>query len=65
MIIIILFIYNKCISKNDHYYFVLVVDNCACNPCYQNSVCTNLIGDYYCNCSAGFTGKNCSVGNCS
>ena len=35
------------------------IDDCADQPC-QNGTCIDAVNDYACNCTAGYTGKNCS-----
>ena len=36
------------------------VDDCADNPCQNEGQCTDLRGDYSCNCTNSWTGKNCT-----
>ena len=38
------------------------VDECASQPCQNNSTCIDLVNDYSCTCSFGFSGRDCSVG---
>ena len=38
------------------------IDECSPNPCKNALNCTDLVNDYYCNCTAGYTGKNCTIG---
>lgn len=38
------------------------IDECASNPCQNNGTCTDLLHEFYCNCSAGFKGSNCEIG---
>lgn len=40
------------------------IDECSATPCKNGGVCTNLINDYSCTCTARFEGKNCSNGMC-
>ena len=41
------------------------IDECASAPCHNNGTCTDLVLDYNCSCTPGFTGKNCSLGRIS
>ncbi|KAL3881713.1 hypothetical protein ACJMK2_028114 [Sinanodonta woodiana] len=46
---------QRCMSiveKND-------VNECDSIPCQNGGTCTNTLGSYLCNCSPGWTGKNC------
>ena len=38
------------------------IDDCADQPCQNGGNCIDAVDDYTCNCAAGYTGKNCSVG---
>ena len=38
------------------------IDECAIQPCQNGGNCTDAENDYTCNCVAGYSGKNCSVG---
>ena len=38
------------------------VDDCADQPCQNGGNCTDAVNDFTCNCAAGYSGKNCSVG---
>ncbi|XP_054827251.1 fibropellin-1-like [Eublepharis macularius] len=42
------------------------IDECAFKLCKNGASCHNLIGEFYCNCLPGFTGKLCetNIGNC-
>lgn len=31
-------------------------------PCKNGGTCTNLVGSFYCTCTAGFEGVTCEVG---
>ena len=42
---------------------ILDVDDCADNPCQNGGNCTDGVNDYNCTCAAGYTGRNCSIGN--
>ena len=35
-------------------------DDCANRPCENGGTCIDAVDDYTCNCTAGYTGKNCS-----
>ena len=37
---------------------VAVVNECESSPCV-NGVCQDLVNHYYCQCSTGWTGRNC------
>ena len=39
-----------------------ILDDCAVQPCQNGGNCTDAVNDYACNCVAGYSGKNCSVG---
>lgn len=43
-------------------FFLPDVDECKNSPCKNNGSCTNLMGGYRCDCSGGFTGKDCDQG---
>ena len=49
-------------SKNRFSIISSDVDDCASNPCQNRTTCTDLLADYNCSCSLGYTGKNCSRG---
>lgn len=36
--------------------------NCASEPCLHGGVCTDGIDDFFCACTAAYTGKNCGIG---
>ena len=38
------------------------IDDCADQPCQNEGNCTDAVNDYTCNCVAGYSGKNCSIG---
>ncbi|XP_038055904.1 protocadherin Fat 4-like [Patiria miniata] len=37
------------------------INQCDPDPCQNEGVCTDLIGDYSCSCPPGFTGKQCGT----
>lgn len=39
------------------------VNECASSPCTNNATCVDLVDAYSCQCTAGFTGPQCSYGN--
>lgn len=51
--------------KLNPYLFLLLtdLDYCAGQPCLNRGTCIDGVNDYTCNCAAGYTGKNCSIGN--
>ena len=42
--------------------YISDIDNCAEQPCQNGGNCTDEVNDFRCDCVAGFTGKNCSIG---
>ena len=38
------------------------INDCADQPCQNGGNCTDAVNNYTCNCVAGYSGKNCSVG---
>ena len=38
------------------------IDYCADLPCQNGGNCTDAVNNYTCNCAAGYSGKNCSIG---
>ena len=40
---------------------ILVIDNCAGNPCLNNGTCSNGINSFTCQCAPGFTGAKCEL----
>lgn len=51
---------NKAIITN--VYLSTDGNECASLPCQNNGTCAELVGGYICNCSAGFNGTNCEIG---
>ena len=43
-------------------YFNSDIDDCAGQPCQNGGNCTDKVNDFRCDCVAGYTGKNCSIG---
>ncbi|PFX23098.1 sushi, von Willebrand factor type A, EGF and pentraxin domain-containing protein 1-like isoform X2 [Stylophora pistillata] len=37
------------------------INECKSDPCSNNATCTDLIGDYLCSCTYGYTGKQCET----
>ena len=37
------------------------INECTSNPCQNSGRCENVVGSYKCFCTAGFSGKNCSI----
>ena len=48
-----------------HCFRISDVDECSATPCKNDGVCTNLVNDYSCKCTARFEGKDCSNGTCN
>ena len=40
----------------------LDINDCAEQPCQNGGNCTDEVNDFRCDCVAGYTGKNCSIG---
>ena len=40
----------------------LDIDDCVGQPCQYGGSCTDKVNDFYCDCIAGYTGKDCSIG---
>ena len=38
------------------------INDCAEQPCRNGGNCTDEVNDFRCDCVAGYTGKNCSIG---
>ena len=43
-------------------FFSSDINDCADQPCQNGGNCTDAVNDFTCNCAAGYSGKNCSVG---
>lgn len=43
-------------------YYFSDIDDCQSQPCHNNGICEDLVNDYQCNCTAGFTGAICDIG---
>lgn len=43
-------------------FLLLALDACVSLPCQNGGVCTNVGGDYVCECLPGYTGINCEIG---
>ena len=56
--------FTKVVSPHLVYIFLMLadIDDCASNPCENNRTCIDLVSNYTCNCTQGYTGKNCSIG---
>ena len=46
------------------FYFLFkdIFNECLSRPCQNGGSCENLLGDYRCNCTSGFTGRQCDIG---
>ena len=40
------------------------IDECASNPCTNGATCNDQIDDYRCDCSLGYSGRNCHLIDC-
>ena len=56
--------FTKVVSLHLAYIFLMLadIDDCASNPCENNGTCIDLVSNYTCNCTQGYTGKNCGIG---
>lgn len=43
-------------------YIITEIDECASNPCQNGGTCTDMLNDYSCSCSPGYSDKNCQTG---
>ena len=52
------------IAHKTVFYFLFkdIFDECYSGPCQNGGSCENLLGDYRCNCTSGFTGRQCDIG---
>ena len=41
---------------------VIVVDDCASNPCFNNATCVDGVAMFTCLCSSGYEGVLCDEG---
>ena len=39
------------------------IDECLSAPCMWNSTCSDEIDGYTCNCTSGYNGTHCEIGN--
>ncbi|XP_053382428.1 sushi, nidogen and EGF-like domain-containing protein 1 [Mercenaria mercenaria] len=39
----------------------LYAESCKSNPCENDGTCTNLLGNYTCSCTTGWSGKRCDI----
>ena len=46
-------------NQSDIIKFVSVEDDCVSNPCKHGGQCVDGMNIYYCQCTGGYTGKNC------
>ena len=46
-------------------YYILEINECESNPCLNGGMCTDLLLDFACDCSPGFTGRTCDIGDSS
>jgi hypothetical protein len=44
-----------------HTSYCNIIDNCQFGYCENGATCTNSLGNYTCDCTEGFEGRNCSV----
>ena len=42
--------------------YVIILDDCAAEPCLNGATCTDLTNAYVCQCAAGYSGANCETG---
>ncbi len=42
-------------------YIITGYNECESNPCENGGTCTDLIGDFSCNCPPGLTGPTCDI----
>ena len=49
-------------STSLSYYLNSDIDDCSGQPCQNGGNCTDEVNDFQCDCVAGYTGKNCSIG---
>lgn len=46
-------------------FYVIDVNECENSPCQNSGTCINTEGSYGCNCTEGWQGHNCEIGNTS
>ena len=51
-------------EMNNHERCVLVVDECASNPCRNNGTCMDGDNWYVCKCPSGYSGHDCQITPC-
>lgn len=52
----------KCQKGYNGRYCEVDIDECAIAPCLNNGKCSDLVGDFDCDCTGtGFTGKLCEI----
>lgn len=44
---------------------VVDLDECSSSPCENGGTCTDMVGDFFCECPIEYKGKNCSIGKLS
>ena len=42
--------------------YVVILDDCAAEPCLNGATCTDLTNAYVCQCPSGYSGANCEIG---
>jgi len=50
------------VGQNPFFCYNSDIDDCAEQPCQNGGNCTDEVNDFHCDCVAGYTGKNCSIG---
>lgn len=43
--------------------FFADINDCSPNPCQHGGTCADQLNNFTCTCAAGYTGKNCGIGN--
>ena len=44
------------------FFFIIDIDDCQINPCYNSGSCFDQFEGYICECLEGFDGVNCELG---